>query len=542
MAGKKSLKKLFAKNFGLLLLIPLIAAAAAHIQFLHSTGALQRYVELAVNTYTSVNVALAGVVVVVAVVAVLKCVFSVPKSPVYLVDFAVHKGLEEWKFSKDLFIPMSAETGRFNDEELDFQKKILYRSGLGDETYVPPWLYSKPQCIDYAHARKEFETTCFTAIRDLLNKTGVQPRQVGIVITNSSLFNPTPSLSATIMNHFKMPHTTLNYNLGGMGCSAGVVAIDLARQMLQLYPDTYALVVSHENLTNNWYPGCDRSMLVPNCIFRSNGAAILLSNKATDSWRAKYKLQHVVRTLVSTDEAFQCVYQMEDDKGIRGVRLGKELMSVAASGLKLNLTRLGPKVLPLTEQLAFAANIVARQVLGPKKVKPYIPDFTMAFDHICLHTGGRAVLDTMEKSLNLSPDMMEPSRAGLYRFGNVSSTSIWYVLAYIESFRGVHRGEKVWQLGFGSGFKVNSAVWVANKRNKVLHSAWEGFDASRMLAEFAEQEAEKQRYLAAKAAAAAAATGATAAATAAPVAAPQTTPTTRSAVTTRSAARSRAKA
>lgn len=50
---------------------------------------------------------------------------------------------------------------------------------------------------------------------------GVQPRQIGIVITNSSLFNPTPSLSAMIMNHFKMPHTTFNYNLGGMGCSAG---------------------------------------------------------------------------------------------------------------------------------------------------------------------------------------------------------------------------------------------------------------------------------------------------------------------------------
>jgi len=48
---------------------------------------------------------------------------------------------------------------------------------------------------------------------------GVQPRQIGIVVVNSSLFNPTPSLSATIMNHFKMPHTVLNYNLGGMGCS-----------------------------------------------------------------------------------------------------------------------------------------------------------------------------------------------------------------------------------------------------------------------------------------------------------------------------------
>jgi hypothetical protein len=35
----------------------------------------------------------------------------------------------------------------------------------------------------------------------------------------------------------------------------------------------------------------------------------------------------------------------------------------------------------------------------------------------------------MEKQLALSVELMEPSRAGLYRFGNVSSTSIWCVAA-----------------------------------------------------------------------------------------------------------------
>jgi 3-ketoacyl-CoA synthase len=34
-------------------------------------------------------------------------------------------------------------------------------------------------------------------------------------------------------------------------CS-GVIAVDLARQMLQLYPNSYALVLSTENLTYNW--------------------------------------------------------------------------------------------------------------------------------------------------------------------------------------------------------------------------------------------------------------------------------------------------
>lgn len=70
-----------------------------------------------------------------------------------------------------------------------------------------------------AHARLEFEVTCFSAVQELLERTGVSPKQVGAVIVNSSLFNPTPSLAAMIMNRFGMPSTTINYNLGGMGCS-----------------------------------------------------------------------------------------------------------------------------------------------------------------------------------------------------------------------------------------------------------------------------------------------------------------------------------
>ena len=36
-----------------------------------------------------------------------------------------------------------------------------------------------------------------------------------------------------------------------------------------------------------------------------------------------------------------------------------------------------------------------------------------------------------------------------------------YVLGYLEHTGQVRRGDRVWQLGFGSGFKVNSAVWKA---------------------------------------------------------------------------------
>ena len=63
-------------------------------------------------------------------------------------------------------------------------------------------------------------------------------------------------------------------------------------------------------------------------------------------------------------------------------------------------------------------------------------------------------------------------RAAARRFGNTSSSSIWYVLANIESGKGVRRGDRVWQIAFGSGFKCNSAVWRALRNVRTEHSCW----------------------------------------------------------------------
>lgn len=73
-------------------------------------------------------------------------------------------------------------------------------------------------------------------------------------------------------------------------------------------------------------------------------------------------------------------------------------------------------VLPFSEQLLFAANMIARKLVGKRRVKPYVPDFSVAFDHICIHTGGRGVIDEIEKHLRLNPKVIEPSRAALFRW------------------------------------------------------------------------------------------------------------------------------
>ncbi len=63
------------------------------------------------------------------------------------------------------------------------------------------------------------------------------------------------------------------------------------------------------------------------------------------------------------------------------------------------------------------------------KIKGYIPDFKLAFEHFCIHTGGRGVIEEIEKQLQLAPDNVQPSKDTLFRYGNTSSSSIWSVLA-----------------------------------------------------------------------------------------------------------------
>ena len=419
----------------------------------------------------------------IVLVGILVTYYAKRSPPVYLLGYHCYKAPAHLKIGYELFMEKTRKKGVFTEDAIKFQEKVISRSGLGEETYLPEGIMKDESDISMESARSEAREVLFTCVEEALKATNTKPHQVDILVVNCSLFNPTPSLSAMIVNKFKMKSSIITYNLAGMGCSAGVIAIGLAEQLLQVNPNSTALVVSTENITQNWYNGNQKSMLIPNCLFRLGGAAMVLSNRRRDKRRAKYELLHIVRTHMGQDDAhYGCVYQKQDDEANTGVFLSKDLMKIAGHALKANITTLGPLTLPLSEQLIFFANLIARKVLG-MKVRPYIPDFKLAFDHFCIHTGGRGVIDAIEKQLELTSDLIAPSRETLFRYGNISSASIWYVLSNIETKKGVKKGERIWQIAFGSGFKCNSAVWRAVSDVNDRHEAWleTGFESKKSI-------------------------------------------------------------
>ncbi|MCO5586084.1 hypothetical protein L7F22_040023 [Adiantum nelumboides] len=395
-----------------------------------------------------------------AIICIVVYWYSQVHPPCYLVDFCCTEAEGNAVVTAEAFSKFLRTWKSVKESNLLFQERVFLRSGIGEESYAPPRLIAKAEETNLEDARSETEGLIQAATKRLLQKVGVDARAIDIVVVNSSLFNPTPSLAAYVVSTLGMRSNVKTFNLAGMGCSAGLVAIGLAKDLLKVHRNSYALVVSTENITRNMYFGnSEKSMMVSNGLFRCGCSAILLSSKTTSRGHAKLRLLHCLRTHLGADKkAYDCVHHIEDDEGNPGVSLQFNLVEVAGSALRANIIKLARSILPLSEMLKVLVSLVKQKVLK-MAVKMYEPDFKKAIDHFCIHPGGRAVIDAIGKGLKLSAYDIEPGKMALYRFGNTSSSGIWYALAYCEAKGRLKKGNKVWQIALGSGFKCNSGVW-----------------------------------------------------------------------------------
>lgn len=99
------------------------------------------------------------IVVVCSVFVVFGCTVYIMTRPrsVYLVDYACYKPPSNLQVKFHQFMEHSKLTGDFDDSSLEFQRKILERSGLGEETYVPEAMHYLPPRPSMAAAREEAE-------------------------------------------------------------------------------------------------------------------------------------------------------------------------------------------------------------------------------------------------------------------------------------------------------------------------------------------------------------------------------------------------
>nr|DAD25963.1 TPA_asm: hypothetical protein HUJ06_027431 [Nelumbo nucifera] len=342
----------------------------------------------------------------------------------------------------------------------------------------------------------EMEEFFFDTLEKLFYRTGISPSEVDILVVNISMLATEPDLASRIVNHYKMREEVKVYNLSGMGCSASLISINLVKTIFMSYnhKKAIAVVVTSEAIGAHWYTGNDRSMLLTNCLFRSGGCSILLTNDPSLRNRAMFRLRCLVTThLGANDEAYWCGMQQEDESGRGGFYLSKNLPKVATRALTKNHSVIAPKILPIRELLRYVVLLVSSRLLprpdldsgsatagkgGLVKAAAAagVNLIKSSVKHFCLQACGRAVIDGVGNSLGLTEHDLEPARMALGRFGNLSASSPWYVLANMEAKKRLKRGDRILMVSLGGGFMCNSCVWEVVRELEGAHNVWNNKD------------------------------------------------------------------
>ena len=202
-----------------------------------------------------------------------------------------------------------------------------------------------------------------------------------------------------------------------------------------------------------------------------------MSSRPSDVWRSPYKMCQSFRSMLLGKDSLGVIYETQDEEGLWGVHIGRETPNVGAKAMKNNLSMLVPCILPYSELcrlfLAHAPSSPSRMNKFLCSLLTYIgveigefgtiPNLAKGINHFCIHAGGRRILDGIQNALKLTDTHVEPSREVLRKYGNTSSSSIWYELAWLEDNGRIAPGDLTLQVALGSGFKCNTAVWLALK-------------------------------------------------------------------------------
>jgi len=199
-----------------------------------------------------------------------------------------------------------------------------------------------------------------------------------------------PGLDQWVARYLGLPSGVERTVVGFMGCAAALNALKLARHIVRSEPKARVLIVSLELCSLHLHDAPDLEQLLSFLIFSDGCAAAIVSSEPTGLILDGFATAVVPDTL-------PLITWNIGDQGFDMVLSGQVPATVRA-----------------------AARGSAEKVLGAHTQEE--------IQHWAVHPGGRSILDAVEQALALPAAALEPSRAVLRNFGNMSSATILFVL------------------------------------------------------------------------------------------------------------------
>lgn len=332
-------------------------------------------------------------------------------------------------------------TGRRRAGTLDFLNKIYASSGIAKRhSVLADYTRNAPEDFEFYPANWALEPFPSTAARmklyekwsvalaeescrKALRESGARPTEVTHLIftTCTGLFAPGPDI--LLLRRLGLGPQVNRAVLGFMGCYAGFNGMRMAGQILAAEPEAVVLQVCVELCTLHFQKKALPDFIVANSLFGDGAAAAVYARPG--------RLKKGLGDLLATHSR------------IEGDSLDHMSWRIGASGFEMRLDREVPA------RLKAAAPGFVAELLG----KAGLAHGASAW---AIHPGGRKIIDEVQAALSLTDSQVLASREVLNACGNMSSSTILFVLD-----RELRRASKraVTALGFGPGLTMEGAIF-----------------------------------------------------------------------------------
>jgi alkylresorcinol/alkylpyrone synthase len=258
------------------------------------------------------------------------------------------------------------------------------------------------------------------AAQKCLDRGGLQPSEVDLIITVSCTGFMIPSLDAHLINLMGFRSNVRRMPFTELGCAAGAMALGRAADYLKAHPGGNVLIISVE-LPSLTFQRKDISQanLISSVLFGDGAAAVLVTGKEVRG----------PKILVSE------TYTFPDSLGAMGFDLRD-------SGFHILLAKDVPEMIGGRIR-GLVDDFLARCERKREEIKGWI-----------LHPGGARLLGNVLTELGLCKCDAQPSWDILANFGNLSSASILFILQEWLEKRPLQPGDYALAAAFGPGFSA----------------------------------------------------------------------------------------
>ncbi|HWB08497.1 MAG TPA: type III polyketide synthase [Pirellulales bacterium] len=297
-----------------------------------------------------------------------------------------------------------------------------------EHTFYPPATSDCDAGPTTAERMRHYEESAaglaLSAAREALAKAGTAAHEVTHLITVSCTGFQSPGVDVTLVRELNLDPGVARLHIGFMGCHAALNALRVAKAFADTDPKTCVLVCAVELCSLHYQYGSKLDQVISNALFADGAAAVVArrDDGSPEVGRREWRLRASASAILP--ESLDAMSWHIRDHGFQ-MTLSAKVPELIQNNLR-----------PWLEQW------LAGMGLSIDKI-----------DQWAIHPGGPRILAACGQACGLEEDQLQPSYDVLGDFGNMSSPTILFILARLESTAG-----PCVALAFGPGLTVEAAL------------------------------------------------------------------------------------